>query len=201
MLAAFDQSSPSVACLKSIARAKIHWHWHQWVTIHDHTTPAPSSQGVDRPLRPFQKVSLATSSRCAGRPLRPLQRISLATSMVAALEGYANHLKNGRCKEKHRNQQPTTKGYANLLENGRCEEKHRKQSPEAWYSLVNLPGGLSSLARRSGCVRVIRCQGKPPLSNNPLQGKASSPTHPRLGMASLIASAALCLPTRRRFVS
>jgi hypothetical protein len=178
MLAAFDQSSPSVACLKSIARAKIHWHWHQWVTIHDHTTPAPSSQGVDRPLRPFQKVSLATSSRCAGRPLRPLQRISLATSMVAALEGYAN-----------------------LLKNGRCEEKHRKQSPEAWYSLVNLPGGLSSLARRSGCVRVIRCQGKPPLSNNPLQGKASSPTHPRLGMASLIASAALCLPTRRRFVS
>jgi hypothetical protein len=92
---------------------------------------------------------------------------------IAEVEGYANLLKNGRCKEKHRKQQPTTEGYANLSKNGRCKEKHRKQPPEAWYSLVNPPGRLFSPARKRGCVRVTRCQGKPPISNNPVQGKAS----------------------------
>jgi hypothetical protein len=120
---------------------------------------------------------------------------------IAEVEGYANLLKNGRCKEKHRKKQPRTEGYANLLKNSRCKEKHREQSPEAWYSLVNLPGGLFSLALKRGCVRVTRCQGKLPSSNNPLQGKASSPIYPRRGVASLISPAAPSLRQGRVGVS
>jgi hypothetical protein len=82
-LAAFDQSSPSVACLKSIARAKILILWHQWVVIHDHDTPAPSSERVERPFRPLPQVSLATSV-VAQKTDGPV---------IAALKGYVNLLK------------------------------------------------------------------------------------------------------------
>jgi hypothetical protein len=129
----------------------------------------------------------AHSSERTQQPCRLLPKFSLATSMVA--------------RETDSPAIAEVEGYANLLKNSRSKEKHRKKPPEAWYSLVNLPGGLFSLALKRGCVRVTRCQGKLPSSNNPLQGKASSPIYPRRGVASLISPAAPSLRQGRVGVS